>query len=81
MTAPELLRVELKRQREDGRPFAVAWPLALAVALDGLDPAFWRSVFMQQRGVWEANYCGTATGAFFAYDREPSQRSRDQLVA
>src|SRR3954471_7566645 len=50
-TAPQRLRRELEQQRERGRPFRVAWPIALSKALADLplqQAIFWRSVFTEQ---------------------------------
>jgi hypothetical protein len=60
-TAPQRLRRELEQQRERGRPFRVAWPIALSKALADLplqQAIFWRSVFTEQASVWHPNYSG-----------------------
>lgn len=57
----ERLRAALEQQRDQGRPWRVAWPLALRVALDGLDPLDqieWRRVFNATRGSWEGSFKG-----------------------
>jgi hypothetical protein len=61
MTAPERLRRELEHQRERGRSFRQAWPVAVNAAVRGLDTTeeiVWRQAWREQRSVWQANYGG-----------------------
>lgn len=55
------LRIELERLRDAGRPWRVAWPIAVGGALRDLPPgeaASWRRVFNETRGAWQGSYCG-----------------------
>ena len=53
------LREELQRQRDRDRPWQSAWPVAVNVALRGLEPreaVSWRVAFSSTRAFWHANY-------------------------
>ncbi len=59
MTPPERLRVELKRQRERGRTFKVAWRIGVSQAVRDLpfpQQRWWRDVFREQRTHWLLSY-------------------------
>lgn len=57
---PELLRAALVAERDSGRPFGRAWPVALAVALRGAQTGderdVWAGALEATRGAWEAAY-------------------------
>jgi hypothetical protein len=55
---PARLRRTLEEQRDHGRSFRQAWPVAMNVALAdaGMAADFWRQVFTDQRGVWATSY-------------------------
>ncbi len=87
MTPPQRLRRELERQRDRGRAFRIAWPVAVSTALAGLplrQQVFWRSTFTEQRGVWHACYSGPNRSKQLSRSdamEEPSSRSDVTLVA
>lgn len=89
MTPPQALRHELERQRDRGRPFRVAWPIALHAALDDLSrdqQAWWRITLSDQRGVWSVSYQRLPWPAnrrpgLMVPEREPTARAATQLVA
>lgn len=89
-TPPKVLRAELERHRERGRPFRIAWPAAVSRATSDLPPSeavWWRQVFNEQRRVWLLSYSRQpwpASGrlpAFVVPDRETRPSTRDLLVA
>ena len=58
-TPPERLRAELERQRDRDRPFRIAWPIAINVALRDLgvhEQVWWRGTFNEQKQVWATSY-------------------------
>lgn len=60
------MRAELERQRDQDRPFKLAWLVALRVALDGLrgiEHREWHCVFVAMRDVWESSYLGLPSTA------------------
>ncbi len=88
LTPPERLCIELERQRELGRPFRVAWPLALNVALRGLywhRQVEWRTSFNELRRVWAASYsCPMAresAAGLFVPDDGQAERGTGRLIA
>lgn len=71
------LRAELERQRDRGRTFRKAWPVALSVALADLplaEATSWRRIFTETRGAWASAYgrlpFPVASGPTFALDEE-----------
>ena len=86
MTPPERLRQELVLQRERGRPFRAAWPVALNVALRDealMSAIWWRQVLDgEQRAVWAASYGGpNRRRTMFAPDADEGVAGPGPLIA
>ena len=81
-TPPEALRIELQQQRDRGRSFRQAWPIAMSRALADLgvnEQVFWRRTWADQKAVWATSYSrapwpANNRPALFIPEREHFQR-------
>ena len=74
--------MELEAQRGRGRPFRIAWPIAMSAALRDLgvqEQVWWRRTFNEQKQVWQTSYSrlpwpANRRPALFVPEREHFER-------